>query len=342
MTRQASPTMLNRLFALLGRNRQSQAPASPHSASTTSAPPHNNPIQKLLSDAGVPWQSSRQALVERFGVSTHPALEIDIIKIETPEPFLKNLLWPLSAHVLPQFSQHLPATYFSTVTSYGENSRDNLRLTAQQLIPLLGPARIAERTNTVQCEWLSGAASLRLIVWPLDLQDGTRHENSAHVREPRTATGCHVEIETGFRLAVADEERDWLNNFVPAGPITFVSAPASEYELEYVREPIAGIENIRGRVGTSANRDALIFWQSQLYVVPMADVIGLTVDRMTPAKGSGGSWLKVECRTQCEGLTSKSLFITRAAGADDLNTFGAELASATGKPLTLSEYCADC
>jgi hypothetical protein len=109
-----------------------------------------------------------------------------------------------------------------------------------------------------------------------------------------------------------------------------------------VREPIAGIEHLRGRVGTSADRGALIFWQSQLYIVPMADVIGLTVDRMTPAKGSGGSWLNVECRTKCDGLASKSLLITKAAGADDLNAFGAELAAATGKPLVLSEYYADC
>ena len=286
--------------------------------------------------------NAAQAIAGSYGIKRHPAYDWDVIEIATSTPLVSHLLWPLSAQVAPQFSPHLPATSFSSATFFAENSRDNLRRTARELEPALGRARIVERYNTVRCEWNAGAASLRLTAWPLDLQEGLPEDNPSHKREPRLITACHLDIDTGFRLRATDAELAWIKSFVPASPIHGPSNLRSEFDLEYVRDAVAGYDAVAGRIGVSADGGALIFAQSQLYIVPMTDVFGFNVHRMTPAKGSGGSWLNVKCRTQCEALTHKSLFISQAPGADDLNDLATALGKLTNKPVTLGDYQPDC
>ncbi len=302
----------------------------------------HNAIHALLDATGVPWRLPRRELSARYGIKRHPAYDYDVIEIATPSPLVSNLLWPLSAQVSPRFSPHLPAIRFSSATFITDNSRDNLRRTARELEPTLGHTRIVERYNTVQCEWTCSPASLRLMVWPEDLQDGTAYDNASHKRDPRLITACHVDIETGFRLHATDTEQAWIANFVPTSPIQFTSNPANEFDLEYVRDCVAGYDAVAGFVGISVDGGALIFAQSQLYVVVMSDVIAFEVHRMTPAKGGGGSWLNVKCRTQCEGLSHKSLFISQAPGADDINALAEKLAALTGKPFILGDYAPDC
>jgi hypothetical protein len=280
--------------------------------------------------------------MERFGVRLHPAYLMDVIELATPTPLLTNLLWPLSTQVRPQFAPRLPAIYFSGVTSFGDNSRQNLRLTAKQLEPMLGSGRIKQRGNIERCEWIDGLATLRLTIWPLDLHCGPPHDNPSHAREPRLATGCHVEVETGFMLAVTAKEAVWIKRFVPVAKITFTSQSVGENVLEFVREPIAESGGIAGMVGYSEDCAALIFYTSQLYIIPVADVLRFTVHRLLPAKGGGGSWLEVECLTQCPGVPMKTLTITSAPGADDLNDLAQSLALRARRPFALSAYTYDC
>ena len=105
-----------------------------------------------------------------------------------------------------------------------------------------------------------------------------------------------------------------------------------------MREPVAELARIFGFVGYSADRAALIFWHTQLYLVPMADVIGFRVERVLPAKGSGGSRLYVECRTNYQDLTTKRLLISSAKGVEDSNDLASALSTATGKPFELGDY----
>jgi hypothetical protein len=302
----------------------------------------DNAIHRLLDAAGIPWRLSRRALTERYGIRRHPAYCWEIVDLPTPVPILEGLLWPLSVQARPEHSPHLPATYLSSVTSFGEHSRDNLRRTAKQLEPLLGKSQIKQQYNTEKCEWIDRAASLRLVVWPLDLQHAPRGDNPSHTREPRLATGCYVDIDTGFMPAASVDETAWIRSFVPIARISFTSQSISENELEFVRAPIAEAEDAAGMVGYSADRAALMVGKSQLFVLPIADVLGFTVHRLLPAKGPGGSWLKVECRTQSPELRNKTLTVTTAPGADDLNDLGQKLADLARKPFVLGEYDSDC
>ena len=163
------------------------------------------------------------------------------------------------------------------------------------------------------------------------------------------ATGCHLWFSTGFRPRATVAELDWLNSFVPIAAIdtephtaaTTGFSRAPERELEFVRERIAGVEHLGGRVGTSAGGEAMIFCRRELYLIPMARVVRFHVERTLPAQGGGGSVLTVECSTDDGGPTLKRLTIAAGRGPDDLNLLAMTLAKATGRPYELEAYCYD-
>jgi hypothetical protein len=312
--------------------------------------PDENPIHLILNAAGMPWQSSRAALAGRYGIRRHPAYQWEVIEIDTRQPVVKGLMWPLSVQAFPQFSPHMPATEFSGVTYFGDDARENLRRTANELAPKLGEARIADRHNTVHCEWTFGAAAISLTSWPPDLQRGPMGNNPAHRRDPRLVTSCHVAINTGFRKAASAEDLMWLTSFVPVDrirvddrmtPDSIREVPAEQSELEFVREPVADLTRLFGFVGHSADRAALIFCHAQLYLVPMAAVIGFHVERVLPARGRGGSRLYVECRTDYQSLATKRLKLSAADGVEDLNDLASAISAATDRPFDLASYVYD-
>jgi hypothetical protein len=288
-------------------------------------------------------------LAKRHGVRRHRAYGWNIIEIKTAPPVVAGLIWPLSAQAFEQFSPRAPATEFTGVTWFGSDARENLRLTLEQLSPRLGEAAVSDSSNTVGRRWKFGPAELALTVWPPDLR---RHPmtNPAHRREPRLEIGCHIAITTGLRLPASDQEREWLANFNAIAAIgtgsgvtveTLRATPALQSELEFVREPIDGVDRLLGQVVVSADGRALIFCRDQLYVAPMAKVVGFRVVRTRPARGPGGSRLEVECRTDYRGGRTKRLLIAAAAGPDDLNDLAAEISKAAGKPYELAPYVDD-
>ena len=301
-----------------------------------------NPIHAWLDAFEIPWRSTRAALAKRYGIRTHPAYGWKIIEIPASRPIVAGLLWPLSAQVWPGHSPRVPATSFSSVASFGANARDNLGRVAEHLAEQFGPSPIEPAGNTVQCRWRAGAASVQLIAWPPELQSH-RPNNPAHARDPRLVSGCHIAIETGFRLPASPAERAWLDSFVAIGPARDPQARATAPEmlLEYIREPPPGVERIFGQVGHSADRQALIFCPAQLYLIPMAEVTGFKVTRLRPARGSGGSQLEATCRTGERDMPVKTVTIARADGVDDLNELAATLSATLARPFELGDYLDD-
>jgi len=292
----------------------------------------------------------RVELEERYGISKHPAYDWNVINIETPTAIVDGLIYPLSVQAFPQFSPALPATEFGSICYFGTSERENIRRAAKQLARSLGEATVAARYNTIHCEWLFGAAALSLTTWPADMQRGPTLNNPSHQRDPRLARGCHIAIRTGFRPSPTPIERSWLDSFVPISQIQvprtvtvggIASSSAQQSELEFIREPGVELERVFGQIGRSADGAALIFCHAQLYLIPVTDVVGFRAERMQRAKGPGGSYLQVECRTHYAGPATKKLTIFSADDPDDLNELTQEIAAAIGKPFALSEYFAD-
>lgn len=304
-----------------------------------------NPISKELDGAGIPWRMSRAELAARYGVRRHAAYDWEVIEVDTPQPIIEGLLWPLSTQVAPQFAPHLPATQFTGCVRMTDDPLENFRRAVARFMPTLGPVAATSSANSIEICWPHDAARLTLIVWPPAMQRWV-FTNPAHDRDPRLKTACLLAIDTGFRPAATPAERGWLASFESVARIqtegmsdgAVLQKPAAERELEYVREPPAEAAPLFGSVGLSADRAALIFYGTQLYVVAVEDVVGFHVARILPAKGPGGSRLDVECRTRCPDLASKRLTIMRSQGPEDLSPLAAELAGKTARPFELGEY----
>lgn len=304
-----------------------------------------NPIHQALDAAGIPWRIPRSELAARYGVRRHAAYDWDVIEIDTAPPIVDGLLWPLSAQVLPLFPLHLPATQFTGLVHVGDDALENFRAAGKHFASTLGPGETHPSANSIEHCWSQGAARLRLTVWPPAMQQWT-FKNPAHERDPRLKTSCHLAIDTGFRSAVTLAEQAWLETFKAVARVetagmaeaTARKSPASQAELEYVREPPIGAAPLFGAVGVSAERSALIFYGAQLYVIGIEDVVRFHVARTLPAKGPDGSRLEVECRTRCPGIGIKRLVITTSKGTDDLNALAAELSRETARPFGLGEY----
>ena len=304
-----------------------------------------NPLHAYLDSIGLPWQLPRAALVDRYGIKQHAAYSWDVIEIETPQPIVRGLLWPLSVQAFPQFSPTMPATSFSGVAYVCEDACENLRLAVNHLMPALGKGEAIGSSNSLGHKWSFDSASVDLLVWPPDMQRGTS-TNPAHELEPRLKAGCYIGVNTGFRAQATAVERDRIESFeridrIPRNRSEMLSADflrVSQHELEFVRQPEENFSHCRGWIGLSSDQSTLIFWNHELFVVPMQDVLQFQVTRILPAKGKGGSWFEVKCRCTYLGLETKTLTICTAVGPDMLNDLAAKISNATGKPLLLQPY----
>lgn len=320
----------------------------PEPSRLPSRPDGTNPIHALLDEIGLPWRQPRGLLQERFGITPHTIYGWPVVVPDTKHPLVSGLLHPISVQAFERFAPTLPAIYFTALAWVADDTRANIAHVVEQLAPRLGAAKIGKRYNTLVAGWQSGAAGISLTGWPPEWQD--ERKNPAHAVEPRLATACHITIETGFRSALSERETAWLKSFVPLAQIDpgttvpldiIATTPAMEGSLEYVREPAGDLAHVLGRVGHSADRQALIFCHRQLHVIAAEDIIDFQVERTLPAKGGGGSRLLARCRTPAIGIEHKDVSIAEHAKPDGITDMGRLVAEAMGKPLVVGEYFYD-
>lgn len=328
-----------KLLRLLGFGR----PAAP----VWAGPPDATPIHAWLDGAGFPWRETRADLAARFGIRPHPAYGWAVIEIPTDPPLLDGLIRPLSAQVFDLMSPHMPAARFSGLIHFGDDPRVTLRRAAAQLETRLGATRIAPENNTIKAVWRFGPASVTLTIWPRDMRG--YYETGvieAEQRDPRIAVACHVTVETGYLAPLSAQERAWVETFTsidefqratPTAGREIRNRGASESQLEFVRYLPEDLDGVIGHVGMSADGAALIFCNHQLQVVPMADVIGLRVQRLMPGRGGGGEWLQVECRTGYDAQPTKWLEICHGMWGGGLAEASPEIARKLGLSLEMGE-----
>lgn len=323
-------------------------PVPPEPRRLPALPDGTNPIQRWLGDLGLPWREPREEVEVRLGMRPDPFYGWEIVSFDAAAR-LPGFMAPWETRVFEQYPPDLPIARFGGLVWFEDDAHANLRRTAATLAERFGPAAAGQEYNTLVCEWRAGTASIRLVAWPPEWQSGLP-SNPAHGHEPRLATACHVNLLTGFRLPLSEREAAWAASFrgiAPAVPTMRVAmdrlrdAAPSETELEYARDPAEYLPTVFGKIGTSAHGEALIACTHQLFVVPRGAVLGFEAIRLLPAKGGGGSTLRVRCRTSCPGVPHKSITLAHHDEPDGMNELAHRLGARFDRPVEIGPYFDD-
>lgn len=312
----------------------------------------DNPIHQWLDTVGVPWRLTRGELIARYGLEPDSECWPGSywFDINIPVPILDDMIGPLIAQGYKPLSPIYPVLQFRATVSCCDGSEAGIRRLKKKLETNLGRTSIHRSGNeTLTCQWWFGAASVTLETEPFPL------EQDSH---PTHANVCYISIHTGYRPSLSPAEQSWLESFVPVAPIqmsdsdslaSIADTPANEDLVAFVRDPgDADLSRVFGYVGHSADGAALLFCsascsssRSMFYVVPVASVICFRVERLFPARGCGGSTLRLEC-TATGSKGTIYITICWEYGPDSLNTLAERIAKSVGCSFMLEPYANDC
>jgi hypothetical protein len=315
----------------------------PEPARLPLSPGGDNPILNLLDTLKLPWREPRHVVEARVGIGRHPFYSWDIVTVDEAVP-LTGFLLPWNTSVSERFAPDQSITEFNAMVSVADDAQRNMQQAHDDLARHLGPAAIGQRYNTLVCEWRCGAAAVSLIAWPPAWQS-SHGVSDAHAAEPRLITACSIHVQTGFRPAPSEREAAWLVDFEPAGitvdalPIERIAeSPPAETLLEFVRDAPEHVSRVHGQLGYPPDRSALIFCTDQLFILAREQIESFDVDRLLPAKGSGGASLMVRCRPGYAGSPSKRISLKQVGDPDGLNELATTLARTFGVSAEIAPY----
>jgi len=300
-----------------------------------------NRIHQFLEEAGIDWRQPMADFVRRYGVTRCPWLDIDIVLVGDGARLLRGLLRPPEFRVAPQWAPNQPPLEFFGLAHVAPDWRANFEAALNALGARLGPPETDDNSNSRGRRWRDGNAEITIRSWPPELQ--FVGVNLMHQREPRTRAACHVTVATGFRPECTPGERAMLDSFVEVAALPAASGHSdkgpSQYELEYFRALPEDLHHLRGRIGRAGDRVA---WaRTDLHLVPLEEVKGLTLLHCLPARGSGYGGVEVACVSSAAGGSEKSLKLGVHDRVDGLDAWASGLAKALDLPVQVQEFSDD-
>ena len=312
-----------------------------------------NPIQRLLDERHFPWRETQASLIERYGVGRDPWFEREeIVLVDNEAPLVPALLRPLHFARRPIDNPFMPPlrlrgwAWARRGRWWRSRAMATLEMLRESLEPALGSPAKDNSSNTRGWGWRFGPASIRMTAFPpvLSLQPSAGIPVPDR-RDPRVDQSCWIDIVTGYRPACTPRERAWIEAFEPwsllsgsGNPKRVAANPPRQEVLEYVREPLPGFERTLGRIGRTADGEALIIGSDQLHIVPTGRVDHVHVDRIAPARGSGGSSLSVACRGAFGDQPVRHISLASDPDCDGLSDVAGRLAEWLGRPCVLGDY----
>jgi hypothetical protein len=308
-------------------------------------PDGGNPIHGLLDEVGLPWLEPCAALASRLGFGTNPIFQEPVVAFPNAV-LVPGLLCPIDTRACGKCPDDadaaLPPVWFRGYAWLTADARANIEQTAASLADRLGSTAIDRLANTLGGGWAAGPAQIRLTVFPPEWQG----PGVFVIHDPRYREACGISIGTGYRLPLTEVERRWIDEFTAIGTLDYGAmteqelrnTSSSAHALKYVREPPAKAAHLLRSIGHPAERQALIFCAEQLFVIPVAEIVGFRTFRMLPAKGPGSSSLLVDCRPPGGVGSPTSIRINGGREPDDMNGPCMEYGRLFDKPAVLGEY----
>lgn len=287
----------------------------------------SNPIHDLLDDIGFPRLTPFKELIASSPIEKDES-GLEHIIITTKKPFFDGFTNKFRAYCNPELkASPYPKTHFDAYISKKDFMRMNVELNEKLRSPV-----IKNEKGYFYKAWIFKSSSIQIKGW-------------THTYPSPLIDRFDISIDTGFRIPISLQERDWLNSFKPIGKIShektnysideIVNKPSNILYTEFIREPEEGMQHMIGHVGISEDKNALILFNEELMIIPAEQIYGFLLINLMQAKGGGGVFFNVHCR-RSTGETVEIL-IQHHIRTYELDTFAKELSSALNKELTVWE-----
>ena len=310
-----------------------------------------NAVHAFLDEFSFPWRDSMAELTARYGIVRHPVYDWDVILIDEGTVPFPSMLFPIHANAHRVTSEY-PSDYYSTHVWISDDPLENLHAAEAFVTRHLGPALPASYgvADEYAREWVSGPAAVSLRAFPA----GPRPYpvvNPAHERDPRLRTACSVSIYPGYRPPLSEPERIWIRTARPLLRLCgerparswqeLDSARPSVLDVEFARDPVPECERLLGALSLSGDGEGVVVCGNGLLVVPVAHVLRVEVDKLFPARGPGGSTVRLVCTDPHSGSGEKRIGLSSGRRPDELDGFAARLGSWIACPVVFGDPIPD-
>jgi hypothetical protein len=302
---------------------------------------------QFLCNLGIPHMDSICDLKSKFGVSKSRFYEfLDVVVIKDSLPIVPQQVMPFEFSSLGD-PDLLPPAEFSTLLGGSPDARDNHRRAVEDISRLFGkPPRNDSSSNTIGDTWLFGPSSLRIITWPPELNK--RSVDPSHEKHPELRTFCSLSVANGYMQTLSEREAEWIRMTIP-----FVS---NQIQALHFSDPIfqgshkgiyrrlpANMQSQYAIVGRTPDLEAFIgLDEDTAIVVARGSITSFHLDRVLPARGSGGAHLDLEYVDTLSSIKKqRKIQIIRGAEPRSLDAMSESIAKLFGVDLIIREHLDD-
>jgi hypothetical protein len=285
-----------------------------------------------------------------------------ILPLSNSCPLLRDMHYPLGTYDNTSWPGALPPNYFFGTYRKGEHDvYDEFGKLVDAWDTLMGPHRRSDSSNALTAIWSSWPAQVRLMAFPLDRNPHLTRPSSWG-GDPETINCIQIDLHTGISWSLSDAEKRLVESSIeldlpplPPEPPLSIQAQDTRSEVSH----ISPIENFRrldrsykqaSDLRTSERSLRLCRSKSHLIdvrsdcacIFPVDQIESLEVSRLTPAKGTGGSFLRLNLRSLDASNKAAGYSITRSSNPDGLTDYAEKLGEILHMKTRILAYEPDC
>lgn len=255
----------------------------------------DNPIWRLLADAGIDWTMGVAETERLYGRRFDEASQSWQLCYPTHHTAFDNMLHSVGARAWEKNHPLCPPDSMGGYYYTCNNVRANVAMALAQLSPYLGEGEPHRPSNVVGRMWAYGDATLKVYGFPPE-QNTHSGSNSYCQRDSRLIAATTLAIQPGFRLILADEERPIVEGAKPllSYQVTRMQptmyAPQRGATFPYHRYSERAYPILGDAICLSADDRIVMAGSPQQFVlIDRSAIQNVTVERMSRARGGAYS-----------------------------------------------------
>jgi hypothetical protein len=302
---------------------------------------------QFLSDLNIPHMDSIYDLKSRFGVSKSRFYEFqDVVLMKDSMSIVPQQVLPFEFSTLG-YPDLLPPAEFWTLLAGSPDARDNHRRAVEDIRRFFGnPTKNNSTSNTIGDIWLFGPSSLRIVPWPPELNE--RSVNPSHEKHPELRTFCRLTVANGYRPTLSDREAKWIRLIIPIVSNQIQALPFGDSIFQGSHKGIyrwlpVDMQSRIPIVARTPDLEAFIgIHADTAIVIARENIASFHLDRVLPARGSGGACLYLEYIDAFSSIIKqRRIQIISGAEPRSLDEVAESIAKSFGVDLSIGENLDD-